>query len=280
TIYSAKLNNKTKDVILLYKKIGDGGGFAQLKNNSGARFKGSDLGHANDLTAVNSGTTTSLYIAPIEGKYENKIIKLNVNSSGYTFSKAYTVKYNGTILNKGFSGITYYKTVNGKQEFIVKVGPYCYIGTFDDSNNTLNCTRGFSLNYKLTSSDVITQGDRDIDFTNYIGQGICYYNNKIYIPLAKPSEGNSKLPSNVSIVLAYNLNDNTVNNSVRSNIKNDLFFRITSGPKTYGEKFEIEGVDFDSSGKLYFNTNRDGALGAIDSVSIFTDTDGNPYIGK
>ncbi|MBD7911436.1 hypothetical protein [Clostridium cibarium] len=88
---------------MLYKKIGDGGGFAQLKNNSGARVKGSDLGHANDLTAVSSDTTTSLYIAPIGGKYENKIIKLNVNASGYTFSKVYIVKYNCTILNKGFS---------------------------------------------------------------------------------------------------------------------------------------------------------------------------------
>ncbi|MGL6102689.1 MAG: hypothetical protein ACRC00_05905, partial [Exiguobacterium acetylicum] len=126
---------------------------------------------------------------------------------------------------------------------------------------------------KLNHTRAVVDGST-LDTTDYIQQGISYYEGNLYVPMAKPdANGNA---SNVSVVTTYPLNLSETISEQKNTItepfskvlytNNDLSFRVTSSAYSL---FEIEAVDFDN-GTMYFNTNRsDGTQ--QDMIATFND---------
>jgi len=271
-IFTAKFNAISETTQLLMTKLSstESNRTTKLLKNSTTGSTSSDLGHANDLAVVAGAgdTTVDLYVAPMEDgtKYANKIIKLAVNTSTGTYdvNKSYVLNYAGE--NLSISGITYSV---GYKKFIVKSGKRFFIGTFNDATGKFD----YEATFKLNHTRAVVDGNT-LDTTDYIQQGISYYEGNLYVPMAKPdANGNA---SNVSVVTTYSLNlsetiDEQKNTTTEPFSKvlytnNDLSFRVTSSAYSL---FEIEDVDFDN-GTMYFNTNRsDGTQ--QDMIATFND---------
>lgn len=275
-IFTAKLNatNETTQLFLTKLSSTESNRTTKLLKNSTTGSTSSDLGHANDLAVVAKAgdTIANVYVAPMEDgtKYANKIIRLAVNTSTgtYNVAKSYVLKYAGE--NLSISGITYSV---GYDKFIVKSGKRFFIGKFDDNNGEFV----YEATFKLNHTKAVVNGST-LDTTDYIQQGISYYEGNLYVPMAKPDvNGNA---TNVSIVTTYPLNvSETINEQKNTTAdpfskvlytNDNLSFRVTSGAYSL---FEIEAVDFDN-GTMFFNTNRsDGSQ--QDMIATFNDYNTN-----
>lgn len=271
-IFTAKLNatNETTQLFLTKLSSTESNRTTKLLKNSTTGATSSDLGHANDLAVVAKAgdTVADVYVAPMEDgiKYANKIIKLTVNTSTgtYNVAKSYVLSYGGE--NLSISGITYSV---GYDKFIVKSGKRFFIGNFNEDTGKFD----YEATFKLNHTRAVVNGST-LDTTDYIQQGISYYEGNLYVPMAKPDvNGNA---SNASVVTTYPLNiaetiseqkNTTADPFSKVLYTNDnLSFRITSSAYSL---FEIEGVDFDN-GTMFFNTNRsDGTQ--QDMIATFND---------
>lgn len=271
-IFTAKLNdaNDTTQLFLTKLSSTESNRTTKLLKNASTGSTSSDLGHANDLAVVaeSGATTVDVYVAPMADgvKYANKIVKLAVNTSTgtYTVAKSYTLSYEGQNLSIG--GITYSV---GYDKFIVKSGKRFFIGNFDNDTGKFV----YEATFKLNHTKAIVNGST-LDTTDYIQQGISYYEGNLYVPMAKPDINGDA--SNASVVTTYPLNiaetiseqKNTTADPFSKVLytNNNLSFRVTSSAYNL---FEIEGVDFDN-GTMFFNTNRsDGTQ--QDMIATFDD---------
>lgn len=270
-IYAAKINNSTHKTQLFSIKMNGTKSkrTVTLLKNSSTNSTSYDLGHANDLAVKASAGDkhVSIYVAPMSdgSKYVNKIVKLSVDTAKKTYKvdKTYVLNYKGS--NLSISGITYSV---GADKFIVRSGKKFFIGKFNDKTGKFDYEATFKLNY---SKAVVKNTTMDV--SNYIQQGISFYQGTLYVPLTKPdAKGNA---SNVSIILTYPLNIDSLIKEQKTRptadfskelfTRKDLSFRMTSGAY---KLFEIESVDFDS-GTLYFNTNRGNTGTQNDMIATF-----------
>lgn len=256
-IYEAKLDGKTSKARLY--SINMNTKDVKILTNSDDNSESYDLGHANDLAVTHENNKTYIYVATMnEGKtYPNKIVKLEVNGDKFHPVNSYTVNDTN---NKpmSISGITY-SVETGK--FIIKSGGKFFIGNFKGENFESEAS------FTLSLSDVKINGIKT-DVSNYIGQGISYYEGNLYVPLSKRKNDNSNDVSNVSIIAVFPLiiNKDGETKLAYNKLKasDNISFRITSSKYS---TFEIEAVDFDK-GTLYFNTNcSDGAQ--ADMIATF-----------
>ena len=203
------------------------------------------IGHANCMYVG----TNSLYIATQEsGKasiYNYKIGKSNGKYYLYN-KKEYKLYSHNTNVTAPIActGINYASELGG---FIVKNGHHIYLGKF--SGDKFAWTKHYTIDTKLKVNT--NKGTENIDVTNYIKQGMFYRGGKLYMPMTNNKKKNQ------SIIVVYNLNANTKNNSVIPEFSTE-FFRITSS--TYSKLFEIESVAR-HNGELYMNVNATDAYG-------------------
>lgn len=94
------------------------------------------------------------------------------------------------------SGITYSV---GYNKIIVKSGKRFFIGTFNDNTGKFDYEATFKLNHTRAVVNVSR-----LDTTDYIQEGISYYEGNLYFPMAKPDANDNA--SNVSVVTTYPLN--------------------------------------------------------------------------
>lgn len=86
------------------------------------------------------------------------------------------------------------------------------------------------------------------DFSHFTNQGMGYYNNYLFVPITG-NEDDATI--NQSLILGYDLSKAYNFNTVQPDP--DKIFHVVS--YKYQGLFEIEDVDIDKNGQMYFNTN-------------------------
>lgn len=185
----------------------------------------SELGHANDMTYC----TADGYIYVVTGgdksinpKYDVIAFNPKKKSNGsYAVARRYKVK----IDNDAPSGIAYDSKNN---VFYLKKGKQVFVGNFKDGK------------FQKISAFKVENDD-------YINQGIAVYNGKMYVPLWDEKQGKGKS----SVIKVYNV----IKNSNKSYSCKFAFATRHYDNADKNNKFEIEALDFTTSGQMYFAAN-------------------------
>ncbi len=197
-------------------------------------YSGNQLGHANDLTYCPKDG--NIYVATGGGDQVGVSQIVAINPSKKKIVKKLVVKCfkdnSGKVLAP--TGITY---DCDNEIFFLKKGKKVAYGKFK-TNNEFDKYGSFTLDY----------GSVHKDYTN---QGLTAYEGQLYVPLwDKNGKKNSVIrvyniikKSNKSYSVKYECSDRYDNNANKNST------------------FEIEGVDFSSSGHMFFATNEDGTPG-------------------
>ncbi len=217
-------------------------------NSNNAEFQ---IGHANCIY-VNAGY---MYIATQESN-KPSVCRYKISTNGdkrYLYDREDYTVYSDTAGTKisAVTGINFAPDLGG---FLLKNGNHVYLGNF--TNDKFVWTKHFTLNTNITVGT--KNGTETINTNDFTKQGMFYKKGKIYMPMVKTNKQNQ------SLVVVYDINQNTPNNSVLKEDSN-TFIRITSNE--YGKLFEIEDVAY-YNGQMYANTNATYTRGGSNDMLI------------
>ena len=214
-----------------------------LTNGGNGTYYFYDFGHGNDCEVVYAGGKTNMFI-PTSATGANSIVRYTVNGTTATKMCGYQmVSTSGA--NIGGGAIRAARVDDENIYFLFKSGMTLYTGTLPISQNggqlvmTKMCT--------LDTSGVYVNGTY-MDLSAFIGQGMGYYDHRVYIPISGHGQTST---INQSIILVYDIQ------GASGTIKplNDPTFRVTSS--AYSALYEIETCVIDpETNLLYYTTNR------------------------
>lgn len=236
--YSVKING-AESLAVIYRTTLNGGTSTKMTDTSDGSYYFAGLGHANDLDVANINGTDYLFVAT-GGTGDYDIVSYKISGTTLTKVGGYNITYNGAdayassaqVLHKDASTIT----------FIVKSNKTFY--TFTINASATSGTYAMTAMFTINVTDVVIEGVSK-NLSNYLQQGFCYYDNKVYVPMT----GNTD--ANLSAIVVYDIE------GASGTIKSDptLSFFFTS--LAYSDLFEVESCGIcPADGKLYFATNR------------------------
>ena len=220
-----KTNRKTNETVFI--------------NNSDGTPYFTELGHANDMTAVSIDGKTNLFIATLRND-DYALVRMRVSGSKAKEMGHFTLTYNGEPIS--VAGVSLYKKTDEKTTLLFKNQTTIYKGTV--SNTAKSGTIKLSKFCTIDISNVVMKG-KTYDFSTWIHQGFDYDDGKLYVPYY------DGVNYHTSVIIVYDYANRTSKNLTAME---DLSFRIKSSSYS---KFEIESCGICSGdGKLYINTNR------------------------
>lgn len=196
------------------------------------------LGHANDMDVITIDGKPNLFIATMNTG-NLSLVRLEVSGSYVRMKGSYIIRCHGEDFH--ISGIAITGSRGSSIDFLFKRGCTIYTGSIDSK-----VTSGIIPIKKTSSLDLAHTmvGGKERDLSEYIHQGLGYYEGRIFLPLTGPAG-----MRDTSIILVYNLEKGGKLTFCR-----ELSFQIKS--REYPALFEIESCGFSPDGRFYFSTNR------------------------
>lgn len=179
------------------------------------------LGHANDMTYCSKDNC--IYIATGGGNENPTSDIISIKNSNGSYKKQKSYSYNKF---DDVSGIAYDETLD---VFYLKKG------------KKVNICKLINGSFQTRASISLDYGAHE----DYTGQGISAYDGKIFVPLW------DKNGQNNSVVRRYRVTKHAETVYSISYLSATRYDNDTSSNKM----FEVEGMDFSTSGKKYFATN-------------------------
>lgn len=238
-VYSAQIgDNDARSVIYRVDKAT--GTTVLMKNGSTNLTYFTNMGHANcmDIAVVNGVEYLCVLLLN-----SPKIILFRISDTTLYYHGEYTPTDNGRAFSP--SAMSVYQVSGNTVTFLCKWKQNISKGSVDISKSSGSIP--VTLLCKLDYSKIRVNGKIQ-DFSSFTNQGMGYYNNYLFVPITG-HENTSTI--NQSLILGYDLTKASNFNTVQPDP--DKIFHVVS--YKYRGLFEIEDVDIDKNGQMYFNTN-------------------------
>ena len=237
-VYSAQIKSSDESRAVVYRVEKTTGTTVLMKNASTNLTYFTNLGHANamDIAVVNGVE----YLCILT---DSKISLFAISGTTLTFYAEYYITHNGSVIAP--SAISVYQVSGTTITFLTKGGRTISKGSVNiaSTSGTIPVTIQCELDYSRIRVDGKIQ-----NFSTFTNQGMGYYGNYVFVPIT----GNANNATiNQSLILGYDLTKATGNNTIQPDP--DKIFHVVS--YQYQGLFEIEDVDIDKNGQMYFNTN-------------------------
>ena len=206
-------------------------------------------GSTNLTYFTNTKHTNCMDIAVVNGvEYlcvltDYKIALFAISGTTLNYYGEYNHTRNGSSAH--LSALSVYQVSGTTVTLLTKSGRTVYKGSVDISKKSGNLA--VSNFCKLDVSKVLVNG-KVTDFSAFVNQGMCYKDGYLFVPITG-NEDDSTI--NQSLILGYDLSKAYNFNTVQPDP--DKIFHVVS--YKYKGLFEIEDVDIDKNGQMYFNTN-------------------------
>ena len=172
-----------------------------------------------------------------------KIALFRISDTKLYFHGEYTTTDRGSAFSP--SAMSVYQVSGNTVTFLCKWNQNISKGSVDISRSSGSIP--VTLLCKLDYSKIRVNGKIQ-DFSHFTNQGMGYYNNYLFVPITG-NEDDATI--NQSLILGYDLSKAYNFNTVQPDP--DKIFHVVS--YKYQGLFEIEDVDIDKNGQMYFNTN-------------------------
>ena len=237
-LYTVKINRSNNKAFISKTSTKTGDTIPLMDPTTGSIYL-QGLGHANDMDVTTLKGKSTLFIATMNSG-SHSLVRMEADGTHIKKTGSYTLEFKGDRVH--VSGVAITEKTDSSLTFLFKRGETFYTGSLhpDATTGTISLTKAFRLN----TSSVKVNG-RTMDLSNYLHQGFCYHENRLFVPLTTP-----RSKKNISIIAVYNVADTTG----RITPCPKLSFCITS--RAFGGLFEIESCGISPDGRLYFNTNR------------------------
>ena len=238
-VYSAQIgDNDARSVI--YRVDKTTGTTVLMKNGSTNLTYFTNMGHANcmDIAVVNGVEYLCVLLLN-----SPKIILFRISDTTLYYHGEYTPTDNGNAFSP--SAMSVYQVSGNTVTFLCKWKQNISKGSVDISKSSGSIP--VTLLCKLDYSKIRINGKIQ-DFSHFTNQGMGYYNNYLFVPITG-NEDDATI--NQSLILGYDLTKASNFNTVQPDP--DKIFHVVS--YKYQGLFEIEDVDIDKNGQMYFNTN-------------------------
>lgn len=236
-VYSAQIGDGDARSVI-YRVDKSTGATSLMKDASTNLTYFTNLGHANamDIAVVNGVE----YLCILT---DSKISLFAISGTTLTFYAEYYITHNGSVIAP--SAISVYQVSGTTITFLTKGGRTVSKGSVNiaSTSGTIPVTIQCELDYSKIRINGKIQ-----DFSSFTNQGMGYYGNYVFVPITG-NKDNATI--NQSLILGYDLTKATGGNTIQPDP--DKIFHVVS--YKYQGLFEIEDVDIDKNGQMYFNTN-------------------------
>lgn len=237
-VYSAQIKSSDGSRAVIYRVNKTTGATVLMKDASTNLTYFTNLGHANamDIAVVNGVE----YLCILT---DSKISLFAISGTTLTFYAEYYITHNGSVIAP--SAISVYQVSGTTITFLTKGGRTVSKGSVNiaSTSGTIPVTIQCELDYSKIRINGKIQ-----DFSSFTNQGMGYYGNYVFVPITG-NKDNATI--NQSLILGYDLTKATGGNTIQPDP--DKIFHVVS--YQYQGLFEIEDVDIDKNGQMYFNTN-------------------------
>ena len=237
-VYSAQIKSSDESRAVIYRVDKTTGATVLMKDASTNLTYFINLGHANamDIAVVNGVE----YLCILT---DSKISLFAISGTTLTFYAEYYITHNGSVIAP--SAISVYQVSGTTITFLTKGGRTVSKGSVNiaSTSGTIPVTIQCELDYSKIRINGKIQ-----DFSSFTNQGMGYYGNYVFVPITG-NKDNATI--NQSLILGYDLTKATGGNTIQPDP--DKIFHVVS--YQYQGLFEIEDVDIDKNGQMYFNTN-------------------------
>lgn len=237
-VYSAQIKSSDESRAVIYRVNKTTGATVLMKDASTNLTYFTNLGHANamDIAVVNGVE----YLCILT---DSKISLFAISGTTLTFYAEYYITHNGSVIAP--SAISVYQVSGTTITFLTKGGRTVSKGSVNiaSTSGTIPVTIQCELDYSKIRINGKIQ-----NFSSFTNQGMGYYGNYVFVPITG-NQDNATI--NQSLILGYDLTKATGGNTIQPDP--DKIFHVVS--YQYQGLFEIEDVDIDKNGQMYFNTN-------------------------